>query len=154
MNRYLPLLLVSVGLGWGCDRNLGSLDGHFLGRPKSVVFNRNDNDHVMIVMSDLDDLCADLSNADPPRMNNYWVVSAWTNVGVPDKGEYAVEAFSAVSTKNDLDEYDTEAGGIKFKRIREDIIKAKVDITFPGNDRLKANVRAKHCDADLFVGMQ
>jgi hypothetical protein len=153
MSRKLSLILVSIGLSWGCDKNLGEIDGHYLGRPKSVVFARSTNDHVMIVMSDLENLCDDLSGSDPPRVDDYWVVSAWTNVGVSDRGEYAVEAYAAVSTNKDIDEYDTEAGGIKFNRISEDLIKAKVDITFPGNDRLKARVRAKHCDTDLFVGM-
>jgi hypothetical protein len=154
VNRHLPFLLLPITFGLGCDRNLGTLDGHDLGRPESVVFNRNENGHIMIVMSDLEDLCDELSKADPPSMDNYWVVSAWTNVGVAEEGEYAVEAYASVASHKDNDEYDTEAGGVEFLRMREDIIKAKVDVTFPGNDRLKARVKARHCAADLFVGMR
>jgi len=153
MTRSLTLLMLSAGLSFGCDKNLGTLDGHELGRPKSVVFARDESEHIMVVMSDIEDLCDTLAGTDPPRVDDYWVLSAWTNVSVTDPGEYAVEAFAAIASHKDLEEYDTEAGGIKFKRIRDDLIKAKVDITFPGNDRLKAHVRAKHCDADLFVGM-
>ncbi|MAY80131.1 MAG: hypothetical protein CL930_05015 [Deltaproteobacteria bacterium] len=137
----------------GCDHNLDSIDGHVLGNPESVVFSRNDSDHIMIVMSDLPDLCDALSSADLPHADDFWVVSAWTHVGVNDPGDYAVEAFAAVSRNAGIDEYDTEAGGIKFNRIGADLIKAKVDVTFPGNDRLKAKVKAEYCDSDLFLGM-
>ncbi len=154
MSRTLPIVIgLSCVMSAGCDKNLGTLDGHRLGRPESVVFSRNGSDHMMVVMSDLPDLCDALTEADPPSDDSYWVLSAWTHVGVHDPGEYAVEAYAAVSSDKDVEEYDTEAGGIKFKRIGADVLKAKVDITFPGNDRIKARVRAEYCDADLFVGM-
>ena len=137
----------------GCDRNLDTIDGHVLGKPESVVFSRNDNDHVMVIMSNLPDLCESLASSDVPAQDNFWVLSAWTSVNVDEPGEYAVEAYAAVSENTEVDEFDTESGGINFKRLGADHLKAKVDVNFPGNHQVKANVTADYCDADLFVGM-
>lgn len=152
--RNLGIVLMSVTtLGLGCDRNLDTIDGHVLGNPESVVFSRNDNDHLMVIMSNLPELCESLASADLPAQDDFWVLSAWTNVNVDEPGEYAVEAYAAVSENTEIDEFDTESGGIKFKRLGADHLKAKVDVNFPGNHRVKANVTAEYCDADLFVGM-
>ena len=149
----LAVMAVALMLGTGCSKQLGTLEGNIIGKPESVVFARNDSGHIMLVLSDLPDLCDSLAGSDPPDTDDFWILSSWTHVGVNDPGEYAVEAFVAISKNQVIEEYDTEAGGIKFKRLGVDVIKAKVDLTFPGNDRLKGVVLAEYCDADLFVGM-
>ena len=152
--RILGTVLLTLPLiSTGCDRNLDTIDGHVLGKPESVVFARNDNDHLMIIMSNLPDLCEALRSADIPAQDDFWVMSAWTSVNVDEPGEYAVEAYAAVSENTEVDEFDTESGGIKFKRLSADNLTAKVDVNFPGNHRIKANVTAEYCDAELFVGM-
>ena len=152
--RNCPLVLLSLAtLVLGCDRNLDTIDGHVLGKPESVVFSRNENDHVMVIMSNLPNLCESLASSDMPAQDNFWVLSAWTSVHVDEPGEYAVEAYAAVSENTEIDEFDTESGGVDFKRLGADHVKAKVDVNFPGNHRVKANVTAEYCDADLFIGM-
>ena len=153
MRKLGTVILTLSALGAGCDRNLDTIDGHVLGKPESVVFARNDNDHLMIIMSNLPDLCDALGSADIPAQDDFWVMSAWTSVNVDEPGEYAVEAYAAVSENTEIDEFDTESGGIKFKRLSADTLTAKVDVNFPGNHRIKANVTAEYCDAELFVGM-
>jgi hypothetical protein len=146
-------ILTLTTLGVGCDNNLDTLDGHVLGTPESVVFARNDNDHMMVIMSNLPDLCESIASSDVPAKDDFWVLSAWTHVNVDAPGEYAVEAYAAVSENTEIEEFDTESGGIKFKRLGADHLKARIDVNFPGNYRVKANITAEFCDADLFVGM-
>ena len=153
MRKLGTALLALSSLSIGCDRNLDTIDGHVLGKPESVVFARNDNDHLMLIMSNLPDLCEALSLADIPAQDDFWVMSAWTSVSVDEPGEYAVEAYAAVSENTEIDEFDTESGGIKFQRLSADHLTAKVDVNFPGNHRIKATVTAEYCDAELFVGM-
>ena len=147
------VIITTAAMSVGCDRNLDTIDGHVLGKPESVVFSRNDNDHVMVIMSNLPELCESLASSDLPAQDNFWVLSAWTSVNVDEPGEYAVEAYAAVSENTEIEEFDTESGGINFKRLGADHLKAKVDVNFPGNHQVKANVTADYCDADLFVGM-
>jgi len=153
MSRSLAIISVLTGLNVGCDNNLDVLDGHELGRPNSVVFSRDDNGHLMLVMSNLTDLCGTLGDASAPENDDFWVLSAWTHVGVDEPNEYAVEAYAAVSTNQEIEEYDTEAGGVTVSRLEPDLLKGRLDLTFPGNDHLKAHITADYCDADLFVGM-
>ncbi len=153
MSRTSYALAAALLLGTGCDHELGMLDGHDLGRPESAVFSRDDNGHIMLVMSNLSDLCDTLTDADTPSSDDFWVLSAWTAVGVDDPDEYAVEAYAAVSQNQEIEEYDTEAGGFTISRIDAEQIKGRLDITFPGNDRSKARLSAEYCEADLFVGM-
>ncbi len=153
MKRSTCTLGAVALMGLSCDRNLDTLDGHDLGQPTSAVFSRDDNGHVMVVMSNLTDLCQTLAEADSPTTDDFWVLSAWTHVGVDEPDEYAVEAYVAVSTNQEIEEYDTEAGGMTFSRLDADMIKGRLDITFPGNDRVKAHITADYCEADLFVGM-
>ena len=42
---------------------------------------------------------------------------------------------------------------MKIKRLGVDKVKAVIDLTFPGGDRVKARVTAELCDEDLFAGM-
>ena len=147
------VIITTAAMSVGCDRNLDTIDGHVLGKPESVVFSRNDNDHVMVIMSNLPELCESLASSDLPAQDNFWVLSAWTSVNVDEPGEYAVAAYVAVSENTEIEEFDTESGGINFKRLGADHLKAKVDVNFPGNHQIKANVTADYCDADLFVGM-
>ena len=97
MDRRLTALGMALAFGTGCSKNLGTLEGNIIGKPESVVFARNDSGHIMLVLSNLPDLCSSLSAADPPDTDDFWVLSSWTHVGVNDPGEYAVEAFVAVS---------------------------------------------------------
>ena len=136
-----------------CDRSFDEVDGYKLGRPESVVFARNQSGHMMFVMSNLSNLCDTLASADPPALDDYWVLSNWTRLEVDAPGEYATEAFVAVSNNSVIDEYDTEVGELKIKRLGVDKVKAIIDLTFPGGDRVKARVTADLCDEDLFAGM-
>ena len=136
-----------------CDRSFDQVDGHKLGRPESVVFARNQSGHIMFVMSNLPNLCTTLSSADPPSMDDYWVLSSWTRLEVDTPGEYSAEAYVAVANNAQIDEYETEVGDLKVQRLGVDAIKARLDLTFPGGDRLQARVTAELCDEDLFIGM-
>ena len=153
MSRLTPVLFCVAALGLSCDHNLDTLDGHELGEPTSAVFSRDSNGHVMLVLSSLSDLCQTLAEADAPKTDDFWVLSAWTSVGVDEPDEYAVEAYVAVSTNQEVEEYDTEAGGIEFSKVDASEIQGVIDITFPGNDQIKARFEAEYCDSDLFVGM-
>lgn len=140
-------------LGVACDHNLDEIDGHVLGKPESVVFARNQSGHIMFVMSDLPNLCDALASADPPAMDEYWVMSSWTRLDVDAPGDYAAEAFIAVAQNPATDEYETESGSINVQRLGVEVIKGKLDLTFPGSERIKAHFTAELCDEDLFVGM-
>ncbi len=153
MTRSQLAVAMVAMMSMSCDYDMDTLDGHDLGRPTSSVFSRDDNGHIMLVLSDLPNLCDTLTDADAPTSDDFWVLSAWTSVGVDEPDEYAVEAYVAISNNQEIDEYDTEAGGMTFTRIDAEKIKGRLDITFPGNDRIKAHVTAEYCDADLFVGM-
>jgi len=153
MSRSFCALLTVAALSTSCDYDLDTLDGHDLGKPSSAVFSRDDNGHIMIVLSNLTDLCQTLAAADTPSQDDFWVLSAWTSVGVDESDEYAVEAYVAVSTNQVIEEYDTEAGGIEFSQVDADEVAGILDITFPGNDQITARFEAEYCDSDLFVGM-
>lgn len=140
-------------LGVACDHNLDEIDGHVLGKPESVVFARNQSGHIMFVMSDLPNLCDALASADPPAMDEYWVMSSWTRVDVDAPGDFAAEAYIAVAQNPATDEYETESGSINVQRLGVEVIKGKLDLTFPGVERIKAHFTAELCDEDLFVGM-
>ena len=145
--------LTLVTLGVACDRNLDEIDGHVLGKPESVVFARNQSGHIMFVLSDLPNLCEALASADPPALDEYWVMSSWTRLDVDEPGDYAAEAFIAVAQNPNTDEYETESGTIVVQRLGVEVIKGKLDLTFPGSERIKARFTAELCDEDLFVGM-
>ena len=145
--------LVCAGFLAGCDRSFDEVDGHKLGRPESVVFARNQSGHMMFVLSNLPNLCDTLASADPPAIDDYWVLSSWTRLEVDAPGEYATEAFVAVATNSAIDEYETEVGELDVHRVGVDAIKARLDLTFPGGERIKARMTAELCDEDLFVGM-
>ena len=88
----------------GCDRSFDEVDGHKLGHPDSVVFARNQSGHIMFVMSNLPNLCDTLASADPPAVDDYWVLSSWTRLEVDTPGDYSTEAFVAVAANNQIDE--------------------------------------------------
>jgi hypothetical protein len=153
MSRSILAVLSVAALGLSCDTDLDTLDGHKLGKATSAVFSRDRNGHVMLVLSDLPDLCESLVEADAPSKADFWVLSAWTSVGVDESSEYAVEAYVAVSTNQVIEEYQTEAGGVEFSQVDADELAGVIDITFPGNEQIKARFEAEFCDSDLFVGM-
>ena len=153
MSRLSPAFLALLGLGISCDSSLDTVGGHELGVPTSAVFSRDGNGHMMVVLSNLEDLCTTLAESDAPSTEDFWVLSAWTAVGVDEPSEYAVEAYVAISDNQVIEEFDTEAGGIDFSQVDADQVKGVIDITFPGNDQIKARFAAEHCESDLFVGM-
>ena len=146
-------LFALCSLTAGCDRSFDEIDGYKLGRPESVVFARNQSGHIMFVMSNLPNLCDTLASADPPAVDDYWVLSSWTRLDVDTPGEYATEAFIAVANNAHTDEYDTQVGEVDVLRLGVEVVKAKLDLTFPGGERVKARVTAELCDEELFIGM-
>jgi hypothetical protein len=153
MSRVHLFLLPAAALSLSCDRSLDTIAGHDLGEPSSAVFSRDHNGHVMLVLSSLESLCETLAAPDPPAQDDFWVLSAWTSVRVEEVSEYAVEAYVAISTPKQIDEFETEAGGIELSQIDGDTMRGTIDITFPGNDQIEARFEAHYCDSDLFVGM-
>ena len=152
-NLSIGLIALS-GVLTGCDKSLDSIGGHELGEPESVIYGSNESGHIMVVMSDLPNLCEAVRSADPPARNDFWVLSSWSHIDADDPGRYVVDSYAAITENGAIHEYETEAGMLDIFSLRMGHIKAEVDLRFSTGDDVSAEIEGNHCDANLFMGLR
>ena len=153
--RKLTLGAMAIaGLSTGCDKSLDSIDGHSLGEPESVIYGTNESGHIMMVMSDIPNLCEAVRSADPPARNDFWVLSLWSHINADDPGRYRVDSYASIRENGSVFEYETEVGVIDIYSLNLGHVKADVDLKFSTGDVVSAEVEGRHCDANLFVGLR
>jgi hypothetical protein len=139
-------------LGVGCDHSLDSIQGFELGEPTSAVFGFSSDREVMVVFSDMPDLCPLLWDTNPPPYDDYWVLSAWSLSAY--RTETAISAYSYVAMSDYGLEWDDEGrGSLELSTIEDDRVEGVVDLTF-GQDEIHARFEAWYCDAHLFQGLE
>ena len=147
-------LMAVAGLFAGCDNDLDSIDGHRLGEPKSVIYGTNESGQIMVVMSDLPNLCESVRSADPPSRNNFWVLSTWSLIDADRPGSYVVDSYASITENGTVHEYQTESGKLDVFSLSLGRIKAGVNLRFPTGDDVTAEVEGRECDVNLFVGLR
>jgi len=154
MRKYTVGMIAMAGLFSGCDNSLDSIEGHKLGEPESVIYGTNESGQLMVVMSDLPNLCEAVRSSDPPARNHFWVLSTWSLIGADEPGNYVVDSYASITENGTVHEYQTEAGKLDVYTLSLGHIKADVNLKFATGDVVSAEVEGSQCDANLFVGLR
>ena len=78
-------------LFWGCSGSL-KMAGETLNPPASMIYSHSVEQRLMIVLSDLPSLCAEIQSGEVPR-GDWWSLSIWTQNRVVEAGEYSAQAY-------------------------------------------------------------
>ncbi len=136
----------------GCDDSLDSVGGFGLGEPTSSVFAFSERRQLMVVFSDLPELCDLLHDTAAPPYTDYWVMSAWTLSGWKLEESLSSEAFVSVTDFEQVWDFPDGRGSIEIASLDEDaVLEGRVDLDFDGSE-VRARFSATWCDADLFPG--
>lgn len=135
----------------GCDHSLDHLDGRKLGRPESAVFGASAEGQIMVVFSDLPELCPLLFEQDPPFYKEFWIVTAWTEYAYLEDEAQDAGGFAVLAQGSSWDEYDADVGALMIDRLDDDALSGKVDLLFSTGDPIWARFEAEPCDAPLFL---
>jgi hypothetical protein len=131
----------------GCDHQLDSIEGYDLGRPETVVWSKDDESgRVMVVASDLNDLCDVLDTGEWPSPP-YWALWTWSETEASYESELDAEAFASI--QDGILDDTFEGGGVMVLDDGDKALDVHIDVEF-GADRILADLQADNCDADLF----
>lgn len=136
----------------GCDHSLDSISHFQLGVPESAVFGFNDQRQIMVVFSDLPQLCPLLHDTEPPAYEDFWVMSVWTIDGWRLEEEISSLGYTALSDYGQLWEFPDGRGSLEIFSLEDDLLQGRVDMDFEGSG-VRARFDASWCDAALFQGM-
>ena len=137
----------------GCDHSLDSVGGFGLGEPTSTVFAFGDQRQVMVVFSDLPELCELLHDTEAPPYTDYWVMSAWTLSGWKLDESLPSAGFASIAEYDQLWDFPDGRGALEFYSLDDpDVLEGRVALEFEGSD-VEARFSAHWCDADLFPGL-
>jgi hypothetical protein len=142
MHRWGWLLLLG-----GCDRNLGSIEGFDLGHARSAVWaTEPETDRVFVVATDDDgDLCKAVG--DGRTRDGTWTLVLWSTEAASYETDLSADAW--VDLRDGL--IDDTFGGNGLVWVDDgNTLQVHVDLDFD-DDRLKGNLDAESCDADLFA---
>lgn len=139
----------------GCNRDLNEIEGYDLGHPTSAVWNKDDTTQlVMVVASDYDSLCSVLSSSDGSEPGSF---TLWTWSTVAAVYEEDLSAKSLANLRDGVLDNDYLGDGVllldNVKDATREDLRVHIDLQF-GSDRVKGNLEAEHCDADLFGALE
>ena len=146
------MLLAMLAIATGCDYSLDSVDGYELGLPTSTIFGYNTDRELMLVLSDMPDLCPLMSDTEPPPYDDYWVLSAWTLSGYRLDEPMSADGYIGILSSGEGLERDG-GGTIELKKLEDGYAKGIVEMTF-GGDEVRARFEAESCDAPFFQGLE
>ncbi|MBM74302.1 MAG: hypothetical protein CMK59_02775 [Proteobacteria bacterium] len=160
----------------GCTSSL-KMAGEDLNPPASMIYGHSVEQRLMIVLSDLPSLCAELQGGDVPR-GSWWTLSIWTHNRVVEPGLYSAQAYfrqadgssAATDTAEDvptgdapeesgivLSEHTTDAAIDLFNIISlddEDQARGTYEATF-SESILEGRFQVQPCEGVyLFAGME
>ena len=165
-------------LFWGCSGSF-KMAGEDLNPPASMIYSHSVEQRLMIVLSDLPSLCAELQSGEVPR-GDWWSLSIWTQNRVVEPGAYSAQAyFRRASGSYEVQDEDTssvlvsgdspEEAAIVFSEQTndasidifnisslndEDLARGKYRATF-GESTLDDRFQVEPCDGVyLFAGME
>jgi len=146
------MLLAMLAIASGCDYSLDSVEGHELGLPTSSLFGYNTARELMVVLSDMPDLCPLMSDTESPPYGDYWVLSVWTLSAYETDDPMSADGYVGILDSGEDLEVDGR-GTIELKELEESYAKGIVEMTF-GNDEVRARFEAEPCDAPFFQGLE
>lgn len=154
------LFCVTCALTASACRSLDSLDGVKLGEPSAVVYNSDADGSMMVVFSNVGNLCDQLGNVEGPDAPDWWVVSAVVNQDIVLGEEMSATGFASITQDGETTEYTSTSGSVEVNTMAEQLddwswsgrIEGKVDLSFDTGDDLRAKFEAEYCDFNLFQG--
>lgn len=125
-----------------------------LGVPGASVFGYSEIGELMVVFSDMPELCDALYQHDPPQFADWWVVSVWTRSAVRVGEDLAVDGYAAVSVSDEVTETDTTDAWLRLKSLDDEHVSGTVYLELESSDRIRAKFDALPCNAPLFIGLE
>ena len=131
----------------------GKINGEQWPPPAAVHYDLSQEDRLMVVMSDLPSLCAELASGEPPR-GNYWVMSLWTQNRSLEPGEYQADGYFLRADGEELIEWTPSKATINISSQEEELLSGGYEAKFGEENFLAGSFDAPVCDGVyLFSGM-
>ena len=131
----------------------GKINGEDWGPPAAVHFDFSQEDRLMIIMSDLPSLCAELASGQPPR-GNYWVMSLWTQNRALETGSYKADGYFLRADGEEVVEWTPTEASINVSSQEEELLAGGYEAKFSEENFLTGSFEAPNCDVVfLFSGM-
>ena len=100
-----------------CTQTL-KIAGEELNPPSSMIYGHSVEQRMMIVLSDLPSLCAELQSGEVPR-GDWWSLAIWTQNRVTDPGQYSSHAYFRRAS-DDLSSESVEDTAVIYEGDREE----------------------------------
>lgn len=144
----LWMLAASACAPWDLDH----VDGQPLGVPGSAAYGLSEIGEIMVVFSDLPDICERMWDPDPPEFQDWWVVSVWSRSAPRVDERLPSYGYVAVSVYDEVRDYEALDAWVDLERIDPESVRGQVYVELDSGDRLRAHFEAPYCDAPMFAG--
>ena len=144
----------------------GEKESNFeLSEPASMVFGYSNENRLMVIVSDLPSLCAELQSGESPQ-GDWWSLSLWTQNRAVEEGIYNafghlnISESRSFSADTSLDYWRTAEpveANLDIENISDDSIRGTYSATFEGDIsmELSNSMEAIPCDGIyLFSGIE
>jgi hypothetical protein len=136
-----------------------------LSEAASMVYGYSHEDRLMVVISDLPSLCAELQSGEPPQ-GDWWTLSLWTQNRAVEEGLYPafghlnISESRSFSADTALDYWRTAEpvdASLDIKNVSENAIRGEYYASFEGDIStvLTSSLEATPCEGIyLFAGLE
>jgi len=132
---------------------MGELGGFDIGEPQSVVFGFNDLRQIMVVFTDIPQVCSLLYDSEPPPYQSYWVISTWTLGAWREDEGMSTYGYAAVSDYGQVFEFTDARGSLEIFELDDEDLSGRMELDVEG-EMIETRFEAEWCDAYLFQGME
>ena len=132
-----------------------------LSEASSMIYGYSTEDRLMVVVSDLPSLCAELQSGQPPQ-GDWWSLSLWTQNRAIETGEYAAFGYLNISESRSfsmdtgLDYWRTATPSeakLHITNMQVDEIKGSYSVTFDNDISISTSepLNALPCEGFIFL---
>ena len=134
--------------------SFGEISGEKWNKPAAAVFGYSSDERLMVVMSDLPSLCAELESGEEPN-GEFWLMTLWSQNRALDSGEYNADGYFVHSSGDEQIERSPDSALLNVRNMNEEEVHGSVDIDFSGDDYMSGSFNAIACPSVyLFMGME
>ena len=134
--------------------SFGEISGEKWDKPAAAVFGYSGDERVMVVLSDLPSLCAELESGEEPN-GEYWLMTLWSQNRALDSGEYNADGYFIQASGEEYLERNPDSASLNIGNMNNEELHGSVDIDFSGDDFMSGKFDAVACsNVYLFMGME
>ncbi len=153
--QHLIAALLTLLLSAGCNNVIDPLYGHELGRAESAVYGYDYNTrNIIVVFSNLENLCAKMTSDSQPMGEGDWVVSAWRTADGTGGFFSTVENGAVVSHETTGATLDVRILPSEAEALEGDPCKGTVELVFENGDTVATRFKTYYCSQALLNGLQ